>query len=220
MEMDGSLGQVPDALEETGVRRQSGVLFISDNGLRLSSGNPAERTPYREGKSTAFDGSIRSARVMGAPGLLQPGTMCSWAFCSIDLLPTLAACAGAPLPSHSIVGQNVWESIRSTRSGQFPSLYSITNGKEFQAFVTGDGRWNLLLPPAYRTLGALQERTESQGATGRKRSPCPFSTFGRIRWRPRMSRENIPRVSSALNAGRENIAIEGSRRKSGNDCPD
>ena len=153
MEIDWSMGQILDGLEETGVRDHTIVLFTSDNGPWLSYGNHAGRTPYREGKGTSFDGGIRSALVMSAPGHLRPGTTSDRAFCSVDLLPTFAALAGAPLPHHPLDGRNNWPWITGVPDAvNSQEAYFITNGAEFQAVVTGDGRWKLHLPHAYRTL--------------------------------------------------------------------
>ncbi len=153
MEIDWSLGCILDALEETQVREQTIVLFTSDNGPWLSYGNHAGRTPYREGKATAFDGGVRSALVMSAPGHLRPGSTSGRPFCSVDILPTFARLAGAPLPRNPMDGKDVWSWICGASDAVNPhAYYSITTGDEFQAVVTSDGRWKLHLPHAYRTL--------------------------------------------------------------------
>ena len=60
MEIDWSVGEIMNALEEAGVADDTVVVFTSDNGPWISYGNHAGKTPYREAKGTGFDGGTRS----------------------------------------------------------------------------------------------------------------------------------------------------------------
>jgi len=54
MEIDWSVGEIMNALEESGVADDTVVVFTSDNGPWISYGNHAGKTPYREAKGTGF----------------------------------------------------------------------------------------------------------------------------------------------------------------------
>jgi arylsulfatase A len=153
MELDWSVGEILKALESAGVDLNTFVFFSSDNGPWTSYGNHAGSTPFREAKGTGFDGGIRSACIMRFPGRLPGGTRSTNAFCSIDILPTVAHLAGADLPANEIDGKNVWDLISGVEGAKNPhSYYAFTTGSTFEGIISGDGRWKLHLPHHYRTL--------------------------------------------------------------------
>lgn len=150
MELDWSLGEIMNALEENGVRENTIVIFTSDNGPWLTYGNHAGQTPFREGKSTSFDGGIRSPLIISYPGYIEPGTVSHDTFFSIDFMPTIAKLTGAELPDYDIDGREVWDLITGRESAVNPhDYYSITRADQFQGVISADGRWKLMLPHEY-----------------------------------------------------------------------
>lgn len=167
MEIDWSVGQILQALKDAGVEDNTLVVMTSDNGPWISYGNHAGTTPFREAKGTSFDGGVRSACLIKFPGRIQAGTSSSRAFCSIDLLPTLVHLAGATLPANPIDGQNVWDLIAGKPDTRNPhEYYAFSTGSTFEGVISGDGRWKLHLPHAYRTLAQAGQ----DGAPGKYRS--------------------------------------------------
>ena len=153
MEIDWSVGEIMNALEEAGVADDTVVVFTSDNGPWISYGNHAGKTPYREAKGTGFDGGTRSACVMHYPNGIPAGEVSHQAFCSVDFLPTFAKLAGADLPDYTIDGVDVWD-IVTCQPGATNShvYYPVSTGRTFDGVVSGDGKWKLHLPHDYRTL--------------------------------------------------------------------
>lgn len=152
-ELDWSVGEIMKELKSAGVEDNTMVFFSSDNGPWTSYGNHAGKTPYREAKGTSFDGGTRSACIISCPGHIPAGSVSNRMFCSIDLLPTLAHLADAPLPKNPIDGQNVWDLIRGTPGARNPhEYYPFSTGANFEGIISGDGRWKLHLPHEYRTL--------------------------------------------------------------------
>ncbi len=156
MEIDWSVGEVLRALERNGVARDTWVIFTSDNGPWLSYGDHAGSAgPLREGKGTAWEGGIREPCVMRWPGTLPAGVTSNDFFMSIDLLPTIAARVGAALPKLPIDGRDVWPLIAQAPGATNPhDGYGIWYAQnELRAVISGDGRWKLVLPHRYNTLG-------------------------------------------------------------------
>ena len=54
------------------------------------------------------DGGSRVPSVWWAPGRIPAGITTSELACTLDVLPTFAHLAGAPLPSHTIDGIDIW----------------------------------------------------------------------------------------------------------------
>ena len=153
MEIDWSVGEILKALKSAGVEQDTMVLFTSDNGPWVSYGNHAGKTPFREAKGTGFDGGTRSACIVRYPGRVKSGTVSKKAFCSVDILPTMAYLSGARLPANPIDGKNVWDLIEGKEDAVNPHrYYAYSTGEVFEGVISGDGRWKLHLPHDYRTL--------------------------------------------------------------------
>jgi arylsulfatase A len=153
MELDWSVGQIMQALKDAGIEDRTLVIFTSDNGPWLSYGNHSGKTPFREGKTTSFDGGVRSPLVMKYPGHLEPGSVSLDAFFSIDLLPTIAHLAKAPLPENDIDGKNLWNMIQGNSGAiNIHDYYAISLVGELHSIMSSDGKWKLILPKQYRTL--------------------------------------------------------------------
>jgi len=160
LEIDWSVGEINRTLKELGLDDNTIVILTSDNGPWISYGNHAGITPFREAKGTSFDGGIRSACIIKYPGGIEAGAVSERTFGSVDLLPTLCQLARVPLPENEIDGENVWDLISGKEGVENPhAYYAFSNGNNFEGVMSGDGRWKLHLPHAYRIL-------ETDGADG------------------------------------------------------
>jgi len=155
LELDWSVQQLNQAIKEQGLEDNTIIIFTSDNGPWSAYGNHAGQTPFREAKATSFDGGIRSACIIKYPPAIEAGSRSEQTFCSIDLLPTLCNLTGVPLPEQPIDGADVWPVITGEPGAQSPQdYYAFSTDAQFQGVISGDGRWKLHLPHAYRTLVA------------------------------------------------------------------
>ena len=153
MELDWSVGEILKALDSANVAGNTLVLFTSDNGPWASYGNHAGKTPFRESKSTGFDGGTRSACIMRYPGVIPAGTASARMFSTLDMLPTVAHLAGAPLPASPVDGRNVLDLITGKAGARNPhDYYPFSTARVFEGVISGDGRWKLHLPHNYRSL--------------------------------------------------------------------
>jgi arylsulfatase A len=165
MEIDWSVGEVLAALARHGLEKDTLVIFTTDNGPWLSYGDHAGSAgPLREGKGTAWEGGVRVPCLMRWPGQLPAGAVNDDFLMTIDLLPTLAQRVGAPLPALPIDGRDVWPLLAGQPGTSNPhdgyALWYAQN--ELQAVVSGDGRWKLVLPHRYRTLGGRPGGTDGR----------------------------------------------------------
>jgi len=119
-EIDWSVGQVLEALQRNGLEEDTLVIFTSDNGPWLNFGNHAGSTGgLREGKGTAFEGGPRVPAIMRWPGHIQGGTVFPGMASTLDILPTVAAIAGASLPERTIDGVSLVPVLEG-RAGKSP----------------------------------------------------------------------------------------------------
>jgi arylsulfatase A-like enzyme len=151
-EIDDSVGRILATLERLGLAQDTLVIFTSDNGPWLSYGDHAgSATPLREGKGTSFEGGVRVPFVARWPRRVPAGTVVQEPAMTIDLLPTIAHLAGAPLPERPIDGRDIRPLLLGERGATSPhEALFFWWGRELQAVRSG--RWKLHFPHDYRSL--------------------------------------------------------------------
>jgi arylsulfatase A-like enzyme len=93
--MDEAIGEVLATLRELKLDRNTLVLFFADNGR---NGAQIDGQRLRGGKSSGFEGGLRSPLIAWWPGVLPAGRTTSEFLSALEVLPTLAAAGGAALP--------------------------------------------------------------------------------------------------------------------------
>ena len=91
-QMDAGIGEVLDVLKETGLAKETIVVFTSDNGGQLSVG--ANNGPLRDGKQSMYEGGLKVPTAIVWPGRIQPASRTQAISLTMDLFPTLLAAAG------------------------------------------------------------------------------------------------------------------------------
>jgi arylsulfatase len=90
--VDHSVGRMVAALEETGQRQNTIVIFMSDHGELLGDHGIFLKGPH------FYEESVRVPVVMSCPGLLAQDVRADGLIELIDLAPTLLECAGIEIP--------------------------------------------------------------------------------------------------------------------------
>ncbi|XP_065912203.1 arylsulfatase A-like isoform X2 [Dysidea avara] len=102
-ELDWQVGRIFDAINETGVSKNTFVFFTADNGPSLAreyrAGNAG---PLRCGKATTYEGGMREPAIAWWPGRIKPGKTSELA-ATVDLFPTISKLADIPIPSDRII---------------------------------------------------------------------------------------------------------------------
>jgi arylsulfatase len=171
MEIDWSVGQVIQTLKETGLEENTLVIFTSDNGPWLNYGNHAGSTGgLREGKGTSFEGGQRVPCLMYWKGTISPGTVNNNLISGIDILPTLAEIANAPLPEKKIDGVSFLplikgENVEPPRKSFW--YYYRRNSLE----AVQDGHWKLVFPHPGRTFVGFEPGKDGQPGNANENFP-------------------------------------------------
>ena len=105
--LDRSVRRIEEQLETLGLADNTLIIFSSDNGGAGYIGLPGVNAPYRGWKITFFEGGIRAPIFMKWPSKIAAGTTVDQPVAHVDLMPTMAAAAGADLPAVEIDGQNL-----------------------------------------------------------------------------------------------------------------
>ncbi len=108
-EIDWSVGEVMQALDEQGLTKNTLVIFTSDNGPWLTYGNHAGNTMgLKEGKATVWDGGLKVPCIMRWPGKIPAGSICNNIASALDLMPTITRICKAKEPLKKIDGVDIW----------------------------------------------------------------------------------------------------------------
>lgn len=166
-ELDWGVGQVLDTLRETGLERDTLVLFLSDNGPFLSYGTHAgSANPLREGKLTTFEGGIRVPCLARWPGRVPAGRVCDELLTGLDILPTLATLANASPPTAKIDGRDLSPLLLGAAHATGRDSFACYSGSELHAVRSG--RWKLHFPHDYLVV---------DGTPGRNGKPANFENM-------------------------------------------
>lgn len=92
--MDEAIGDIIAHLKQNRRDDNTVLMFVSDNGGSGNGGN----APLKAGKSTMWEGGLRVPFIAWWPGHVPAGKVTDEFLTSLELLPTLAAVAGATLP--------------------------------------------------------------------------------------------------------------------------
>jgi arylsulfatase A-like enzyme len=118
--MDEAIGKVRQKLVETGIEKNTLVMFISDNGGPTMQGvtvNGSRNEPLRGSKRTTLEGGIRVPFIVSWPGQVKPGVFDSPAI-QLDLHATALAAAGLePKPEWKLDGVDLRPFLNGQKIG-------------------------------------------------------------------------------------------------------
>jgi arylsulfatase A-like enzyme len=97
-EMDANVGRMLDAVEKTGIRDNTVVIFTSDNGAEFLRPWDGWAGPWRGQYFTALEGGIRVPFMIRWPGKIAAGRVSNEIIHGVDMFATLAKFAGAKVP--------------------------------------------------------------------------------------------------------------------------
>jgi arylsulfatase A-like enzyme len=148
--MDASIGRVLDRIDEFGLRANTIVIFLSDNG----AGGGGDSGPLRGRKGQMFEGGVRVPFLIRWPGHIEPGTVSDEFLSALEVFPTIVKAAGASLPNGvTMDGFDMLPVLQSRGRSIRESMFWERQG-EYGARV---GKWKLVESRRGRGLFDLSE---------------------------------------------------------------
>ena len=148
--MDAAVGRVLTTLDELGLAENTIVCLTSDNGgLSTSEGSPTSNLPLRGGKGWLYEGGIREAFLIRAPGTAEPGSTCDVPVVSTDFYPTLLELTGTPpRPQQHQDGQSLVPLLKGGTRLDRTAIYwhypHYSNQGGFPGAAVRSGDWKLI----------------------------------------------------------------------------
>jgi arylsulfatase A-like enzyme len=142
--MDEQIGRLMAEVDRLGLRRQTIVIFQSDNGHsteeRAHFGGGSAGS-FRGAKYSLFEGGIRVPAIVSWPGHLPENEVRDQMAYGCDWLPTIVELCGAGLPKNVLDGKSL---VPVLRSAQADSPHEVLHWQFESSWAVRAGDWKLL----------------------------------------------------------------------------
>lgn len=144
--MDEMVGKVIDHLDESGLREDTLIIYLSDHGHsveeRTFSGGGSSGD-FRGHKFTLWEGGLRVPCIVSWPGRIPQNAVRNQTAVSIDWMPTIAQYCGIEPPEHKIDGKSIVSIIESPDA---PSPHKVIHWQTSRGkhWAVREGNWKLV----------------------------------------------------------------------------
>lgn len=144
--VDEAIGQIIEELDAKGLRKDTLIIFSSDNG-GPGPGKVTMNTPLRAGKGTIYEGGVRVCACVTWPGKIPAGITIKEPMHGVDWFPTLLKLAGAPAEQKlALDGLDYWPTLTQGAKSPHDALLLMGTIPGKAAIRMGD--WKLLWNPS------------------------------------------------------------------------
>jgi arylsulfatase A-like enzyme len=141
--VDRGVGKLVDALKTTRTFDNTLIVFLSDNGGKISVG--ANNHPLREGKGSTHEGGFRVPMLFHLPGKVPAGKQFEHPVSALDFYPTFAGLAQARIPKDKkLDGIDIWEALlkgNDPRKGEM--IYALRHRLGYNDVAARKGPWKI-----------------------------------------------------------------------------
>ncbi len=142
--MDQAVGKLMNTLKENNLLDNTVVIFLSDNGGLTG---PTDNSPLRSGKGYPYEGGIRVPMIVYWKNRVQKDSKCDLPVSTIDILPTICAITGSPLPKSELDGRDISPVFSSGKLDLVPLFWHFPHyrGDDVVPYsIIRDGEWKLI----------------------------------------------------------------------------
>ncbi len=165
--MDDRIGKLLAVLKETGLDQNTVVAFSSDNGGSLP--HAQNNDPWRDGKTSHYDGGLRVPFMVRWPGHIKAGSHSDYVGLNFDLFPTFLELAGVK-PAPELDAISLVPILNGGTIDKLRDLYFVRRdggasigGKSYEALIRGD--WKLMQNSPYSPLELYNLKNDPQEKT-------------------------------------------------------
>lgn len=98
--VDDQVGKLLEVLNKNGLRKNTLVIFSSDNGANPGEGGSSSPYTGGKGEGTQKEGWVRVPTIFSMPGVLPEGKQYDGLMANFDFYSTIASLAGQEIPGH------------------------------------------------------------------------------------------------------------------------
>lgn len=150
--LDETVGQLVGYLDENGLRENTAILYVADNGWIPAE--QADQQAKTRAKMSPYDMGVRSPVMVNWPGRVAPGRDDETLVSSVDFVPTMLRMAGVEPPPDGLPGIDLLDrEALAARGAVYGATYAHTSvnlerpvaNLKYRSVVRADG-WKLILP--------------------------------------------------------------------------
>ena len=145
--LDAGIGRVIDELDRLRISERTLVVLASDNGAWVGPRRPAlevaSNAPFRDGRTSVYEGGVRTPCIVRWPGRVPVGTVVREPLVNMDLFALALRAAGAEAPRDRVLdGRDPLPVLRDGAPSPHRNIYFRFRG------WTGlrQGPWKLVRP--------------------------------------------------------------------------
>lgn len=151
--LDAGVGRVVEQLDREGVADRTLVILASDNGAWVGPRRPAlevaSNDPFREGRTTVYEGGVRTPCILRWPGRLPENAVVRQPLANMDLFALSLRAAGIPLPDDRVIdGRDPLPALRDGAPSPHRNIYF----RYRESSGLRQGRWKLVRNDAQAPL--------------------------------------------------------------------
>jgi arylsulfatase A len=142
--MDEMVGEVVRHLDESGLRENTLIIWLSDHGHSVEQrtfGGGGNSGDYRGHKFTLWEGGIRIPCIVSWLGRIPKNAVRNQVAVSIDWMPTIAEYCAVKLPNVNIDGKSIVPVIESADASSPHDVLHWATGKHW---AVREGDWKLI----------------------------------------------------------------------------
>ena len=148
-ELDKDVKKIVDKVKELGIEENTLIFFFSDNGPTWAGSSGG----LRGAKGQTFEGGHRVPAIAYWPGTIPKGVVNTQTIMTMDLMPTMAAMAGAQIDDLQLDGINILNTLVYNQPLPERTLFwrYITLAGDTRKAVR-KGKWKLVKNPGFTGL--------------------------------------------------------------------
>lgn len=159
--VDEAIGQIVTALEKSGERENTLIIFSTDNG----GPPPGTNTPLRAFKGSIYEGGVRGCAFANWPGHIAAGKRIKEPMHTVDWYPTLVKLAGGSLEQKTALdGKDVWPMLTQGAPSPHDAILCVQS-PTVAALRMGD--WKLVMNGSDADSEETPEGIKGKGKKGK-----------------------------------------------------
>jgi arylsulfatase A len=170
LQVDNVVGQIVTALEKSGIRGKTMLIFTSDNGcspranlteLALAGHQPSYI--YRGHKADIYEGGHRVPFIVSWPNRILKASQTNEVICTTDFMATAAEITGFTLPENA--GEDSYSFLQVIKQEKYngPIREATVHHSIEGRFAIRQGKWKLILWPGSGGWSFPRTQEELQG---------------------------------------------------------
>ena len=139
--MDKMVGSVVTKLDELGIRDNTLLIFLGDNGTNSGITSRFKGADYKGGKGSTTSHGTHVPLVVSWPAMMKQGRVSADLVSSTDFLPTICAAAGVAMPA-SVDGVSILPQLKGEAGTPREWLYTWYSPRQSQDMTVSEYTFN------------------------------------------------------------------------------